>query len=112
MQKSSLEALARELRAKAAANTPHVASHTVFGGHEMTLRQTLIVMAAGARLSEHESPGEATVHVLDGHIRLSAKAASWEARRGDLLIIPDERHSVDALEDAAFLLTVAKPRGV
>lgn len=112
MQKSSLEALVRELRVKAAANTSHVASHTVFGGHEMTLRQTLVVMAAGGRLAEHESPGEATVLVLDGRISLSTDATTWEGRRGDLLIVPEERHRVYAQSDSSFLLTVAKPRHV
>lgn len=110
MQKMSLEALVRELRAKAAASTRKVASQTVFGGHEKTLRQTLVVLAAGGQLAEHESPGDATVHVLDGRVSLFTATDSWQGRRGDLLIVPDERHGVDAHEDSAFLLTVAKPR--
>jgi quercetin dioxygenase-like cupin family protein len=36
----------------------------VFGGREHVLRQTLIALAAGHQLDEHDSPGEATVHVL------------------------------------------------
>ncbi|WP_024793452.1 cupin domain-containing protein [Tomitella biformata] len=110
MQKMSLDALVRELRAKVAGTTRQVASQTVFGGHEKTLRQTLVVIAAGGQLAEHEGPGEATVQVLDGRISLITATDSWEGRRGDLLIVPNERHSVDALEDSAFLLTVAKPR--
>ena len=39
---------------------------TVYGGHEHVLRQTLIALAAGHRLDEHDNPGEATVHVLHG----------------------------------------------
>jgi quercetin dioxygenase-like cupin family protein len=41
-------------------------------------------------------------------VRLSAADLSWEANRGDLLIVPDSRHSLQALEDSAVLLTVAK----
>ncbi|MGJ7440361.1 hypothetical protein [Aquipuribacter sp. MA13-6] len=33
---------------------------------------------------------------------------SWEGSPGDLLIIPDARHSLDAIEDSAVLLTVAR----
>jgi quercetin dioxygenase-like cupin family protein len=31
------------------------------------LRQTVIALAAGQTLDEHENPGEATLHVLHGH---------------------------------------------
>jgi quercetin dioxygenase-like cupin family protein len=39
---------------------------------------------------------------------LSAGKVSWDGRPGDLLIVPDSRHSLEALEDSAVLLTVAK----
>jgi quercetin dioxygenase-like cupin family protein len=34
--------------------------------------------------------------------------ATWEGRSGDLITVPPEPHSLDALEDSAVLLTVAK----
>src|SRR5690242_14757813 len=34
-------------------------AHTLHGGREHALRQTLLALAAGHALSEHESPGEA-----------------------------------------------------
>lgn len=42
-----------------------------------------------------------------GRIRLVAGADTWEGRDGDLLAVPGTAHTVEALEDSAFLLTVA-----
>lgn len=108
MQKMSLAALARQQLERAADAPGGHAADTVYGGHEKVLRQTVIGMSQGAHLAEHENPGEATVHVLHGRVRLSAGEQSWEGRTGDLLIVPDSRHSLEALEDSAILLTVAK----
>ena len=71
------------------------------------MRQTLIALAAGARLHEHESPGEATLQVLTGQVRLTAGEDTWEGGVGDHLVIPPQRHGLEALTDAAVLLTVA-----
>jgi quercetin dioxygenase-like cupin family protein len=53
-------------------------ARTVYGGHEHMLRQTLMALTAGSSMSEHENPGEATVHVLRGRVRLVADAAEWK----------------------------------
>ena len=108
MQKLSLEAVARNQLAAARSTGAGRAADTVFGGHEQVMRQTVIGMVRGAVLAEHENPGEATVHVLTGRVRLASSTAAWEGRQGDLLIVPGERHSLEALEDATVLLTVAK----
>ena len=85
-QKTSLDALAREqLELAAGAGGGH-AARTVCGGHEKVLRQTLVAMIEGARLAEHENPGEATVLVLHGRMRLWAEELAWEGRRGDLIL--------------------------
>lgn len=107
-QKSSLTALARGQLDLARQASSGRSAHTVFGGNEHVLRQTLIALAAGHGLDEHDSPGEATVHVLRGRVRMRAGDDSWEGSPGDLLIVPAARHSLDALEDSAVLLTVGK----
>jgi quercetin dioxygenase-like cupin family protein len=108
MQKSSLTALAREQLHLAKAASSGRASHTVYGGHEHILRQTVIALASGQRLDEHANPGEATVHVLHGRVRMAAGDAGWEGSAGDLLIVPDAPHTLAALEDSVVLLTAAK----
>ncbi|GAA3389201.1 cupin domain-containing protein [Cryptosporangium minutisporangium] len=107
MRKMSLTALAREQLENAARETSGRSARTVYGGHEHVLRQTVIALAAGQQLSEHENPGEATVHVLHGRVRLVSDTNSWEGSAGDLLVVPPARHGLHALEDAAVLLTVA-----
>ena len=108
MQKVSLEALARQLRRAAGRNGSGRAADTVHGGHEKALRQTLVALVAGEALAEHENPGEATVLVLDGRVRLVAGEDSWEGRRDDLLLVPPARHRLEAMTDATVLLTVVK----
>ena len=108
MQKSSLTALSREQLKLAKSSSNGRSASTVYGGHEHILRQTMIALVGGQRLSEHENPGEATVHVLHGRVRLGAGDDRWDGSPGDLIVVPDRRHDLEALEDSVVLLTVAK----
>ena len=108
MDKLSLTALARQQLKLAAASSSGRSSQTVFGGHTKHLRQTVVALLAGHELGEHDSPGEATLQVLSGQLQLVAGNDVWKGSAGDLIIIPAVRHSVSAIEDVAFLLTVAK----
>jgi len=110
MEKMSLTALMRQQLSLAQNASSRRSASTVYGGHEHVLRQTMIAMMAGQMLNEHENPGEATVHVLHGRVRLAAGDTSWEGSPGDLLVVPDAPHTLEALETAAVLLTVAKHR--
>ena len=108
MEKLSLTALVRQQLRLAQLASSGRSAHTVYGGHEHTLRQTLVALTAGTTLAEHENPGEATAHVLAGRVKLGSGGESWEGRKGDLIVIPPARHDVQAIEDSAVLLTVAK----
>ncbi|EON24794.1 hypothetical protein CF8_1172 [Nocardioides sp. CF8] len=107
MQKESLTALVRHHLVTASTASSGRSAHTIYGGHEHSLRQTLIALRAGSRLDEHENPGEATLQVLHGRVTLAAGENKWNGSPGDLMTIPDSRHSLDAVEDSAVLLTVA-----
>ena len=108
MQKESLTALVRHHLELAGMAPSGRSAHTVYGGHEHVLRQTLIALRAGRRLDEHENPGEATLQVLHGRVTLVAGEVHWNGSPGDLITIPDSRHSLEAVEDSVVLLTVGK----
>jgi quercetin dioxygenase-like cupin family protein len=103
---TSLTALAREQLEMALAASSGRSAHTVFGGTEHLLRQTLIALASGRMLDEHQNPGDATVHVLHGRVRLASGDARWNGAAGHLIAVPDAAHSLEALEDSVVLLTV------
>lgn len=107
MDKLSLTALARQQLKQAATSSSGRSSQTIFGGHARHLRHTVVALTAGRELAEHDSPGEATLQVLSGHLHLVAGDNRWKGSPGDFLVIPDERHSVEAIDDVAFLLTVS-----
>ncbi len=71
----------------------------------------MIALVAGAALSDHDSPTEATVQVLRGRVVLTEadgdQGGRWEGAQGDLVTIPSKRHGLTAEEDSAILLTVA-----
>ncbi|MGI8870708.1 MAG: cupin domain-containing protein [Mycobacteriales bacterium] len=110
MVKVSLTALMRQHLATAKRTSSGRSAHTVYGGHEHSLRQTLIALTEGTVLEEHANPGETTVHVLQGRVRLTSGDHVWDGIPGDHLIVPESRHSLTALEDSAVLLTVAMHR--
>lgn len=98
--------LAGELLDQARTDLQRKASRLVIHGPKQ--RAVLMAILAGGGLSEHASPPAATLHVLRGQIRLYAgNSAQWFVGAGQVVAIPPQRHAVDALEDSAFLLTVA-----
>lgn len=76
--------------------------------HDGPLRQSVIALTAGTVLDEHNAPPAASLHVLHGLVRLEeaeGDGAAYELRSGQLMRVPQARHSVRALHDSVLLLT-------
>lgn len=82
---------------------------------QSTLRHLALAFDTGGGLPEHGNPGEATLRVLRGSVRLSwtvdDNLREIEARPGMLVRIPDGRHAVEALEPSVMLLTAVSTPG-
>ncbi|WP_205877617.1 cupin domain-containing protein [Mycobacterium camsae] len=108
MESISLTELASQKLVEARDTHSGRAAHTIHGGHTHELRQTVLALLAEHELSEHDSPGEATLQVLEGHVRLTAGDDAWEGKTGDYVAIPRVRHALLAVQDSVVLLTVLK----
>ena len=73
-------------------------------------RIVLTVLKSNARLHEHRAAGRISVQAVAGHIRMHVQEKTIDLPAGHMLAL--ERalpHNVEALEDSAFLLTIAWP---
>jgi quercetin dioxygenase-like cupin family protein len=108
MESISLINLAAEQLAEARQTRSGRAAQTLHGGHTHELRQTVVALLAGHELSEHDSPGQASLQVLQGHVQISAGDDAWDGRTGDYVVIPPQRHSLQAVDDSVVMLSVFK----
>jgi quercetin dioxygenase-like cupin family protein len=75
------------------------------------LRLVLVSMRAGTSWPEHCTPGRITVQPLSGRIRMRIGDSEMDLRPGHVAALAASvKHDVNALTDAAFLLTVARPK--
>ncbi len=107
MDTTSLTDTARAHIERARAADHGRSAHTLHGGHDRALRQTVIALRAGTTLHEHHSSRDATLQVLAGRVRLTAGMQTLDAITGDLLTVPATAHTLSAVEDSALLLTVS-----
>jgi quercetin dioxygenase-like cupin family protein len=71
-------------------------------------RLVLTVLKTGARMHEHRAAGWVSLQGLDGHLRLQAGEHTAELTAGRVVVLePDLPHSVEAVEEGAFLLSIA-----
>jgi quercetin dioxygenase-like cupin family protein len=77
---------------------------------EGDLRITLTALRAGARMDAHHTDGYTSIQVRAGRLRVVAAGDAHDLGVGELLVLGRAVvHDVLALEDAAFLLTIALP---
>jgi len=71
-------------------------------------RAVLVSMKSGTTMEEHKAAGSISVHVLTGRVRLTTGDRHIEIPADHVVMLHSELpHSVEALEDSAFLLTIA-----
>ncbi len=71
-------------------------------------RIVLTVMKAGDHIQQHKAAGRISVQTVSGHIRMHASNKLLDLPTGRLLVLDRViPHEVEALEDSAFLLTIA-----
>ena len=73
---------------------------------QITLRR----MKANTRIPEHQNPGRICIQTAFGHIQMHADDKLFDLPQGKMLVLDRAvSHDVEAVEESAFLLTVAYP---
>jgi quercetin dioxygenase-like cupin family protein len=86
------------------AKTFPLVKETMFEAIRMVLRK-------GREMVGHQVDGPITIYCLDGLIAFTARGQTHELRAGQwLFLLSDEPHSLCAIEDSSFLLTILFPR--
>ncbi len=71
---------------------------------QITLRR----MKSNTRIPDHHNPGRICVQTIFGHIRMHAENKLFDLPQGKILVLDRAViHDVEALQESAFLLTVA-----
>ncbi len=74
------------------------------------LRIVLTVLKAGTHLHQHTATGRISVQTVSGHLRMHVGEKLLDLPNGRLLALDRAvPHDVEAIDDSAFLLTLAAP---
>ncbi|MCB0744991.1 MAG: cupin domain-containing protein [Ignavibacteriae bacterium] len=70
---------------------------------------TLFAFDKGESLTEHTSPYEALVFVVDGEMEIKIGGAPYHVKAGEIILLPQSiPHGLIALEKSKMLLTMIK----
>lgn len=74
------------------------------------MRLVLNAMKAGTEIKSHHANGPISVHCIEGKLKFNTEEKSVTLQKGELLTLEElVTHSVEAVEESTFLLTVALP---
>ena len=72
---------------------------------------TLFAFDEGEGLSEHTTPYDAMVHILDGTASITISGKPYTLSKGEVILMPaDEPHGLQAVERFKMLLTMIKEK--
>lgn len=75
--------------------------------NEPNRRIVLISMRAGHSIPEHSTPGNVTVHAIQGHVTFFEGETPCDLRAGEMVSIDvSAKHRLEAHEDSVLLVTV------
>lgn len=70
---------------------------------------TLFAFDEGQELSEHTSPFDALVHILDGEARIEISGEPFVLKPGEMILMPaNEPHALRAVQKFKMLLTMIR----
>jgi quercetin dioxygenase-like cupin family protein len=73
-------------------------------------RIVLVALGAKTRIPGHHAKGRISIQTVAGHIVVRAEGRTFDLHTGSLLVLDQSLpHDVEAIEDSAFLLTIAWP---
>lgn len=76
-------------------------------------RIILVLMKARTQMNEHRAEGRVSIHHLLGAICIHLSDRKVNVSAGQLLVMDcGVLHNIEAVEESAFLLTIAWPRGL
>lgn len=84
---------------------PNEQTKAIVKTEEMELAR--LVIPAGKEIPTHKVSGPIVVHCIDGKLEFTAMGTTQVLISGQLLhLLPDEPHSLKAVEDSVVLLTI------
>ena len=73
-------------------------------------RVVLMALKLSSRIPGHNAPGRISIHMISGHVLVHALERTFDLLPGSFLALDKAvPHDLEALEDSAFVLTIAWP---
>lgn len=79
---------------------------------EGRLRLTLVALAKGTEIKQHQTEGPVSIQCLRGNVAIGAADGETELTSGGLLVLERKvPHAVRAIRESAILITMSHPSG-